>query len=75
MLCPTGAMTSMFSLVPKWLLYPTYRTIITLLVLIIGPAISMAYIYLAKLVLYVKFSLFSMKINNVTPAPSSKKEK
>ena len=59
MLCPTSAMTSVFSLVPKWVLYPTYRTIITYLVFIIGPMISIGYMYAAKLVLFTKSLCFS----------------
>ena len=61
MLCPTGAMTSIFSLFPPWVLYPTYRTIITYLVFIIGPLISLGYMYAANLVLLTKSSLFSTK--------------
>lgn len=61
MLCPTGAMTSIFSLVPPWVLFPSYRSIITLLVFIIGPTISIAYITVAKFVLYLKSILFTNK--------------
>ena len=59
MLCPTGAMTSVFSLLPSWILFPSYRSIITLLVFVIGPLISITYITAAKSVLYVKSLIFT----------------
>ena len=59
MLCPTGAMNSIFSLLPSWLLFPTYRTIITYLVFIIGPLISFCYIMAAKFVIQLKCAIFS----------------
>ena len=61
MLCPTGAMSSIFSLVPSWVLFPTYRSVITLLVFLIGPTISFAYISIAKFVVHLKSSLPSRK--------------
>lgn len=65
MLCPTGAMTSVFSLLPSWILFPSYRSIITLLVFVIGPLISVAYITAAKFVLYVKSFFSSQSKSNI----------
>ena len=59
MLCPTGAMQSAFSIAPSWVLFPTYRTLMTLIVFMIGPLISQIYIYAAKFVLYLKYNLSS----------------
>ena len=59
MLCPTRAMQSAFSIAPPWVLFPTYRTLMTLIVFMIGPLISQIYIYAAKSVLYLKYNLSS----------------
>ena len=59
MLCPTGAMEAIFDVVPSWVLFPTYRTCMTIIVFIIGPIISLIYITAAKFVLYLKYNLSS----------------
>jgi hypothetical protein len=58
MLCPTGAMESIFTIIPTWILFPSYRTFMTFIVFMIGPVISQFYVSAAKLVLYLKYKLF-----------------
>jgi hypothetical protein len=50
MLCPTAAMHTIFPLVPQWLLWPSYRTTLTLVVFLVGTLISYAYMAAAALI-------------------------
>eukprot|EP01035_Chromulina_nebulosa_P032006 gene32006-42706_t len=49
MLCPTGAMVSIFSTLPEWVTYPTYRTVLTFVVILVGYLLSFLYTGIAKL--------------------------
>ena len=52
MLYHTEAMHSIFAMVPTWMMFPSYRTFLNLLVFIIGPGIAITFITAAKVVLY-----------------------
>lgn len=51
MLCPTGAMATIFDLLPPAILYPSYRTPLTAVVLVVAPCIAFCYIALARLLM------------------------
>jgi len=59
MLCPTGPMDVIFNSVPQQIVHiPTYRTLMVIVVVLVGIIISYIYYYLALLI--TKFiSLFS----------------
>lgn len=68
MLCPTGAMNSIFSLFPVWLTKSnihSYRSVITLLVFLIGPLISISYIKIAMFIEFMICSVFGKRVVNV----------
>lgn len=44
MLCPTGAMIEIFKNFPQWMIFPSYRSTLTLGVFVIGTIISYIYI-------------------------------
>lgn len=48
MLCPTSAMVVIFPHLPQWLLIPSYRTTLTIMVFIVGTFMTTLYIFLAK---------------------------
>ena len=48
MLCPTAAMVSIFALVPKWIIWPSYRSTLTLAVFLVAPPLSYTYILVGK---------------------------
>ncbi len=48
MLCPTGAMASIFDLLPPAVLYPSYRTPLTAVVLLVAPCIAYSYVFAAR---------------------------
>ena len=54
MLCPTGAMKDIFTIVPSFLLWPSYRSFIAVLVTVLGPAIAYAFMAAARLAMVVK---------------------
>ncbi len=49
MLCPTGAMLDIFPMLPQILLLPSYRTTLTIAVLIVGALVAHTYMAIAKL--------------------------
>lgn len=61
MLCPTGAMEDIFPMLPQWMLLPSYRTTLTALVIVVGTAMTYAYITLARLI---KPMLFDDAVSN-----------
>jgi hypothetical protein len=51
MLCPTGAMSHIFGLVPRAIVdIPSYRTLIALIVFLVGTLISYSYYFVALFV-------------------------
>ena len=54
MLCPTAAMKDIFTIVPTFLMWPSYRTFTTFLVYLVGPTVSVVYMTAAKGLLVVK---------------------
>lgn len=50
MLCPTSAMLTIFPLVPSWVLWPSYRSTLTHVVIIVGSLISYTYVGAASLI-------------------------
>ena len=56
MLCPTEAMTGVFSLFPTWLLYPSYRTFMAISVVIVAFPLTYTYIYISKFIQYMSSS-------------------
>lgn len=50
MLCPTAAMLTIFPLLPSWVLWPSYRSTLTLVVIVVGTLISYLYVGAAALV-------------------------
>lgn len=48
MLCPTTAMDVIFPNLPQWLLVPSYRTTLTIMVCIVGTIMTALYIFAAK---------------------------
>ncbi len=60
MLCPTAAMYTIFKLVPAWIIWPSYRTTLTLAVMIVAPPLSYTYIIVAR-VLRMAFGASSVK--------------
>ena len=63
MLCPTGAMLSIFPLLPSWLtgLFSSYRVMLTLFVSIVAFPIAYFYIYTA----FVLFKVYNSKAKKV----------
>jgi hypothetical protein len=49
MLCPTAAMLTIFPLLPAWVLWPSYRSTLTLVVIVVGTLISYFYVAVAAL--------------------------
>lgn len=49
MLCPTNAMNTIFSMLPGWITWPTYRSTICIGVIIVGAAVSYLYVATTKL--------------------------
>jgi hypothetical protein len=49
-LCPTDAMVAIFAMFPQWMFLPSYRTFMTLAVLLVGTIISYIYIGIATLI-------------------------
>jgi hypothetical protein len=56
MLCPTGAMTAVFDLLPSAMLWPSYRTLMALFVPFVGLPISYVYMIVARFLGGVKLS-------------------
>lgn len=50
MLCPTAAMLTIFPHLPAWVLWPSYRSSLTFVVIIVGTLISYAYVGAAALI-------------------------
>lgn len=50
MLCPTSAMLTIFPLVPSWVLWPSYRSTLTHVVIIVGSLIPYIYAGAASLI-------------------------
>ena len=75
MLCPTGAMTTIFQILPRWVLWPSYRSFLTLLVAILGPLISVGFILLAKIVMWIKNLFLRNPAVHVTLPATSKQIK
>lgn len=48
MLCPSSAMSGVFGLVPASVLWPSYRTPLTLIVFLVGTIVTYTYIGLSK---------------------------
>jgi hypothetical protein len=61
MLCPTGAMASIFGEFPKWLFWPSYRTVMAVLVCICGSFMSHCYVKISKDVLFLQKLLLNIK--------------
>jgi hypothetical protein len=64
MLCPTASMFTIFALVPEWVLWPSYRSTLTIAVMIIAWPISYSYIaagHLLRLVFGHKNALIKTK--------------
>jgi hypothetical protein len=64
MLCPTASMHTIFALVPDWILWPSYRSTLTIAVMIIAWPISYSYIaagHLLRLVFGRKNALIKTK--------------
>ena len=51
MLCPTAAMLDIFPLLPAWVLWPSYRSALTVVVVIVGSVLSYLYIGTAHLIM------------------------
>lgn len=52
MLCPTAAMLTIFPALPAWVLWPSYRSMLTFAVIIVGSAISYLYVGAAHLIMF-----------------------
>lgn len=50
MLCPTSAMLTIFPLVPSWVLWPSYRSTLTHVVVIVGSLLAYTYVGAASLI-------------------------
>lgn len=50
MLCPTAGMLTIFPLLPQWIIWPSYRSILTYLVVVIAIPIPYFYIYFGRIV-------------------------
>lgn len=57
MLCPTGAMNSIFSQLPSWLFWPSYRSLLCVVVFFVGYLIAGIYILIGS----IHFNLFGKK--------------
>jgi hypothetical protein len=74
MLCPTGAMHSIFAIVPKWMMFPSYRTFLNLLVFIVGPTISLVFITAAKVVLFIEKLIFGSPVKTAVRSSRAAKK-
>mmetsp|Transcript_8691 Transcript_8691/g.8629 ORF Transcript_8691/g.8629 Transcript_8691/m.8629 type:complete len:302 (+) Transcript_8691:72-977(+) len=69
MLCPTGAMNSIFGQFPPWLLFPSYRSVMVVLVCIVGSFMAHCYVKISKNVLFLQKLLSDIKngtFNSIT---------
>lgn len=57
MLCPTDSMVTIFSTLPDWLNWPSYRSTLTYAVIVVAFPLSYSYIYSAKLLRLLSVSL------------------
>lgn len=71
MLCPTEGMNNVFALVPDWVIWPSYRSIMVILVCIVGSFMSHCYVkmskdivFLEKLLLDIKNDTFNLELKN-----------
>ena len=53
MLCPTGAMQTIFDQLPAAILWPSYRTPLTAVVLVVAPCMASSYILMSRLLMMV----------------------
>jgi len=51
MLCPTGAMNSVFSLLPAALLYPSYRSLLTVFFFFVAAILCTTYTAIARVIM------------------------
>lgn len=51
MLCPTAAMLTIFPSLPAWVLWPSYRSMLTFAVILVGSLISYLYVGAAHLIM------------------------
>jgi hypothetical protein len=65
MLCPTGAMKAIFPVFPQWMFYPTYRSTLTWVVVLVAVPLSYAYINMARFIVMVKSTLLRRPSSNV----------
>mmetsp|Transcript_23060 Transcript_23060/g.38468 ORF Transcript_23060/g.38468 Transcript_23060/m.38468 type:complete len:291 (-) Transcript_23060:312-1184(-) len=61
MLCPTAAMVSISALLPSWVTWPSWRSTLTIIVLLVGTLISYLYIFVTRLIEYILPKLQSIK--------------
>jgi hypothetical protein len=62
MLCPTSAMISIFSTLPSWVTFPSYRSTLTIVVVILGYILSYSYFFVAKALQNVVFPAKNIKL-------------
>ena len=58
-------MTSIFTIVPRILMWPSYRSFVGVLVFLVGPAISMVFISIAKVIMYFR-SMFADQASRIS---------
>ena len=58
-------MTSIFRIVPTIFMWPSYRSFVAILVFFVGPGISMVFISIAKVIMFVR-SIFIDQANKTS---------